>query len=461
VAALVLPLIFTRSPLFAMPLTEAVSTAVQSNPEIGEAVANREATEFELRQGRGLYLPKLDAEGSIGGEILNNSNTRSDDSVDDVWNPRQGSLVARQLLFDGFATDAEVERQAARVDAASFRVYERSEFIGLSVVKEYLDIVRLQRVVRLSVENEQYHRNLLSKITQGTQGGSVSVADRQQAQERLFAAKARITEAQEDLAAAKTRFIRLVGRDIGKTTSPKSPKALPASVDRAIRLARKSHPSILSARADVDAATALVKGASSAFYPKVRLEGRAFAGEDIDGNEGPDNGLSGNVIVSMNLYNGGIDRANVQEQIRRTDEARMVLHRITREVEEAVRLSWERKVFQDARVAELKRQLDAQNLVVGSYTDQYEIGERSLLDLLDSQNSRYFTEVAYVTSQAASQFANYRILASTGQLLKAMGVKKPPQSQSDARARVGIGSEPPAPLPPRYAPKYDVWGPID
>ncbi len=117
-----------------MPLTEAVSTAVQSNPEIGEAVANREATEFELRQGRGLYLPKLDAEGSIGGEILNNSNTRSDDSVDDVWNPRQGSLVARQLLFDGFATDAEVERQAARVDAASFRVYERSEFIGLSVV---------------------------------------------------------------------------------------------------------------------------------------------------------------------------------------------------------------------------------------------------------------------------------------------------------------------------------------
>src|SRR5690348_11454211 len=44
----------------AMSLREAVSIALISNPQIGQAIQNREAIEFELRQARGLYLPRVD-----------------------------------------------------------------------------------------------------------------------------------------------------------------------------------------------------------------------------------------------------------------------------------------------------------------------------------------------------------------------------------------------------------------
>ena len=96
----------------------------------------------------------------------------------------------------------------------------------------------------------------------------------------------------------------------------------------------------------------------------------------------------GNVVMSWNIYNGGIDTANRQEQIRRVDEERMKLHRITREVEESVRLSWHRRDEQRRRLAELRRQHNAILQLISSYSEQFKIGQRSLLDLLDTQNTR-------------------------------------------------------------------------
>ena len=368
-------------------------------------------------------------------------------------NRRDASLVVRQLLFDGFESQSEVERQAARVDGASFRVMERAEFIALAVVREYVDILRLRRIVSLLQKNEDYHQGLLGKISKGAQEGSISVADRQQARERLFAAKARTTEAREELANSETRFMRLVGRSIGKASMPNGvAHALPKSLDQAIGYARENHPSIKFAQADVDAAGALIRKADARFAPKLTLEGRARAGDNLDGEPGQDNDLQANVVMQWNLYNGGIDAANKQEQIRRTDEARMSLHRITREVEEGVRLSWDRRQLQARRLADLDRQLNTQNEVVRYYTEQFQIGQRSLLDLLDAQNSRVAAQIAVATGQSAVQFADYRVLASVNKLLRTLKVRPPSAGKDYAREQFSVPPTPAAETMPRYSP---------
>ncbi len=439
-------------------MLEAVRIAVHSNPEIGEAIANREAIEFELEQGRGRFRPRVDLEARFGAEQRWRESAENPinnpDGTAGVLNRREASLVVRQLLFDGYEFQSEVERQAARVDGASYRVMERTEFIGLAVVREYLDIMRLRRVAGLLDKNEAYHRSLLGRITRGANDGSISIADKQQANERYFAAKARSIEAREELANAETRFQRLVGRPVGKTSDPGSvARALPASLDKAIGLARTDHPSIRFARADLDAALALHRKAGAAFAPKLSLEGRARAGENLDGEPGQDNSLQGGVVMSWNLYNGGIDSANVQEQVRRADEARMALHRIAREVEEGVRLSWDRRRLQSRRLAELDRQLNTQNEVVRYYTEQFQIGQRSLLDLLDAQNSRIAAQIAVATGKSAVQFADYRLLASTNRLLRTLKVQQPAAAKSYAREQFSVPPTPPAETMPRYTPE--------
>lgn len=447
---------------YALSMLESVRIAVRSNPEIGEAIANREAIEFELRQGRGQFLPRIDLEGSLGGELRDSQTTHASNKKDHLFFRREGSLTVRQLLFDGFGTQAEIERQASRVDGASYRVFERSEFIALAVVREYLDIIRLRRVVRISNNNVAYHRRLLGQIGQGAAEGSLSIADRQQAQERLYASKARVAEAREELKSAETRFIRIVGRPVGKVSVPKRvSRTLPATMSHAVKKARSRHPSVNLAKADIDSAAALIKAADAKFYPQFSLEGRARAGKNLAGVSEHDKDLQGNVVMSWNIYNGGIDVANRQEQIRRVDEERMKLHRITREVEESVRLSWHRRDEQKRRLVELRRQHQSILRLINSYTEQFKIGQRSLLDLLDTQNTRVASQIAVETGDAAVKFAEYRILASTGTLLSTLGVKKPSGSKPYAREVHKVPEAPPADTLQRQEPIRDgTIGPI-
>lgn len=427
----------------AMGLKEAVALAVETNPEIGEAISNREGVEFELEQGRGLYRPKVDLEGSIGAQMRDDSSTRQSGDSDEVFVRKEASLVVRQLLFDGFGTEAEIEHQASRVDGASYRVRERSEFIALAVIREYLEIARLHRMIALSNENIKYHQKTLGEISQGAGGGTISVADRQQAQERVYAARARTEEFREDLKAAEATFIRLVGRPVGKLGKPLNTKSLiPKSLDAALGKARSKHPSIRFAKADIDASAALVKGADSKMYPKVSVEGRATAADDINAEKGFYGDLQANVVVNWNLYNGGIDKANKQEQIRHVDESYHRLHKIVREVEEGVRLSWDRHAQQTRRLRELLRELATIEQLRGSYLEQFKIGERSLLDLLDTQNTRYSVQLAVATSDTAVKFGHFRILASTGDLLQTLGIAPPLQARPYAREYEAVPETP-------------------
>ena len=414
-----------------MTLVEAIKIALEANPEIGQAIANREAIEFELRQARGLYLPSLDLEARAGPQRYDSP---SPGTADETMLRREGNLVLSQLLFDGFNRRGEVERQAARVDGASNRVYERSEFIALAIVREYLEIGRLFEVVSLNEQNVAYHRKVTGQLTQGAENGALSAADRQQAQERVFAAEARLTAARQDLNASRIHFNQLVGLPPGpEESAPTAARFVPESLDQAIGVARQNSPLVRIAQADLDAVYALKKQAAAGFYPKVGIEARARDGMDIEGIRGPLTDLRAELVVRWNLYRGGIDAANFQEQVRRMDEARFALDKAFRDIEEAVRLAWDTRVQEQIRNGQLKQQLGATDQLVNAYSEQFKVGERSLLDLLDTANTRINAQVEVVTSNYAVRFADYRVLAAGGMLLSSLQIPAPKQANAYAR----------------------------
>lgn len=435
----------SATPSYALTLKEAIATALHHNPEIGQAIENREAIEFELRQARGLYLPSVDFEASTGVRLLDNTSRRSLDLDDDTLSPSEAGVVVTQKLLDFGGRRAEVDRQASRVDGASFRVLERSQVIALAVVQDYLEYLLQAKIVADTNQNVQFHQSILSEIREGVEGGALTDADRQQAEERLLSARARHTEALGELEEAKIRFFKTVGIPLSDPTMPKSVAgSLPSSLETAIGLARENSPSIKAAMSDVDTAAADVRSAKSKYYPELFAEGRARTGYDVDGNEGTTNDLQARLVLKWNLYRGGIDKANEQEKIRRASEQRLVLHQVHREVEEIVRTSWERR-FRQADLAKVLRQQSVVNdQLVASYREQFKVGQRSLLDVLDAQNTRFNTKILADTSTFASLFAEYRILATTGELVGVIGLSAPEQSDAYARAEFNVPSAPEA-----------------
>ena len=444
----------------AMSLADATRIALESNPEIGQAAENREAIEFELRQAIGLYMPRVDLEASTGAQLLSNPSRRGAGIDDEPLYPNQVGITASYDLFDGGFRQSEANRQAARVDGASFRVLERSEFISLQIARLYFEIILQQRIIDLSRQNVAFHQTTLNDVATAVSNGRLTEADRQQAQERLSAARARVAEATEQLESAKIEFYKYVGLPFSDATMPgRVGKHLPDTLDVAIQAGRVNNPRVLLAGADIDAAAAVVEQSKSGLMPKLSLEAGANTGFDVGGTNGVTSEVQGRLVFRMNIFDGGIKSAEVQESIRRESEANLVLHQVHREVEEAVRISWDRMHRQGELAAAYGEQLQASASLVDAYEEQFGVGQRSLLDVLDAANTRYNVQVLYETSQFSVRFAEYRLMAASGLLLKFLGLGAPDQSRAYARELLDTPSYEDA--EPRVRKPIDLESPFD
>ena len=430
-------LVASSGAVSAMSLRDAVQVALESNPEIGQAEQNREAIEFELRQALGLYMPRLDLEATTGAQLLDSPSRRSLGTASDVLYPTQVGLVATFDLLDGGYRDSERARQAARVDGASFRVLERSEFIALQIARVYFQVVLQQQVLQLAQDNVGFHETMLGDVGTAISSGQLTEADRFQAIERLAAARAKVTEAAVELEAARIEFNKYVGlRPNQVTLPPRIGNQLPGSLEAAIEMGRVSNPRVMLADADIDAASAMVDQAKSGLGPKLQFEARAATGLDIGGSDGNTNDLSARLQLRWNLFDGGIKNAEVQENARRETEAMLVLDQTYREVEEAVRTSWLRMKTQAGLASTYKEQMDASADLISSYRDQFSVGKRSLLDVLDAQNTRFNVQVLYDTARYSVYFSEYRLMAASGVLLPYFKLAAP--AQADAYARTAF-----------------------
>ena len=440
-------LLLSATPAFGVELRDAVQSALTTNPEIRQAVSNRAATEEERVQGQGLYYPRVSVEGSAGVRSLRNPTRRSIGIADQTLWPIEGDLIVDQLVYDSGGREAEIRRQASRTDAAAARVEERSEFVALNVSRTYIDYLLQQRLVAIAQDNVTFHERLAADLREGVAKGSISIADQQQAEERLQAARTRVTQAREDLDTAAITFRTLTGIPVDSVSMPPDlSQCMPASLEEAEANARQNNPRVHEAIADLATAREEIKAARADLGPRFNIEGRARAGHDIDGFAGRTTDLQALGVLRWTLYNGGTKEANVREQQRRADEVHGRLFERTRAAEEDVRTAWSRLQNQTALSNELEAQSRITDDVLLSYREQFNIGRRSLLDVLDAQNTRYNVQAQTQTAQLAKLYAQYRVLAAENRLVECLGVQMPIAARADQMARYHVNPIPPGDL---------------
>jgi outer membrane protein, adhesin transport system len=301
--------------------------------------------------------------------------------------------------------------------------------------------------VAIADDNATFHDRLAGDLREGVAKGSISIADQQQAEERLQSARARVTEAREDLDTAAIQFQTLTGVPIDSVTMPPDlSQYLPASLQEAEGLARQYNPRVQESVADLSTAREVTKAAKSEMGPRFNLEGTARVGDDIDGYDGKTTDLLGRVVMRWLIFNGGTNVHNVREQQARADEAHARLFEMTRRAEEDSRSAWSRLTNQSRLVTELEVQGRVADDLLLSYREQFNVGRRSLLDVLDAQNTRYNVQASAETARLAKLYAQYRLLASVNRLIEALGVNMPTEAWSDERARYRVNPIPPEDL---------------
>ncbi len=416
----------------AASLNEAIDLAISTNPDIGVVASNREAVDEELKQARGLWLPQIDLALGIGKERTNDVATRADsnNSGDGLSLTREeASITLQQRLFDGFETDSTINREKARVESAANRVRENAEFLALDAIGAFVEVLRQRELVRLAETNLNVHLGILDSLKQRLAGGGGSRADVAQTEARSARARATLTQTLNDLRDGEAAYTRIIGQFPDQLDPPEFPMGvLPADLDEAVSLAGTNNPTTKIFEADVRSATAEVSIAEVPFYPAVSLEAES---EYNDGVEGIDTYEFNNQVMlrlRWNLFRGGIDRANRQEQLSRLSESKNRRLRSFLEAQQEMRQSWFALEASRQRVEDLADSVRFNVETRDAYRQQFEVAQRTLLDVLDAENELFVSSGQLVTAQSNELLASYRILAVAGMLLNTLDVKPPEQA---------------------------------
>ncbi|WP_339512717.1 TolC family outer membrane protein [Pseudomonas sp. RL_15y_Pfl2_60] len=414
----------------AMSLSEAIQSTLDNHPELHAGMNSRLSADEEVKIAKGGYQPSIDLLAGYGRENTDSPTTRAlGNHNDETLNYATSELRLRQMLFDGFNTPNEVARTEAVVNSRAYYVRGTAESLALRTVEVYLDVLKRREMVNLAKNNLQAHQRINDQIDLRSQQGVGSTADFDQSSARLALAENNLYTEQVNLADAEANFFSAVGRPADELESPATIRgSMPQDLLAARQTMMESNPYLKSAQADVNAAEKQYEVAKSPFYPRFDGELATTADNNIQGDEGHYNTWRAAVVMNYNLYNGMRDKARMQSSAHQVNQSMDIRNNALRMLNENLSLAW--NALQNARLQTPKAR-DYANYTASvreAYQQQFSLGQRTLLDLLDSENELFTANRRYTDVRYTEEFSMYRVIATMGDLLQQQQVIVPAEA---------------------------------
>ena len=414
-------------------LKEVVQLAIETNPQIGTVAKRKDAADAAVSAAKGAYFPKLDFLYGSGTERSQNSSTAPITPGFLRLHRHQEGMILNQMVFDGLGTPAEVDRRRAISDATAHRVYATAEDTALQAIDAYIDVLKNKEIVSYAKENLSAHQRTFDQVKLRSDKGVGRRADLEQIEARNALASANVSSAESSLRDAEIAYLKVVGRNPINLAAAPDPKNVPNTVDAAVKVGFANHPTLKSSQSDVEQATAQRELARSFWFPRVELEASYTNNRNLDGVAGPNRDRLLMLYVKWNLFRGGFDYHRLKETALQIDEATEISRNTNRQVENAVRLAYNAYATARDRIPSLARYVKSSDSTRAAYAQQFAIGQRTLLDLLDSENEYFTARSTETTGRYIQISAKYRVLNAMGQLLSTLEIKAPDQAALSER----------------------------
>lgn len=425
-------LLITVSPIsFADTLKDAIENTLNTHPEISAASNSRHSAERNVRAAQGGYLPSISLNAGIGKENLDTPSTRAQNSNNDILTRRETSINLSQRVFDGFETSNTVAQQKATVNSRAYKTLNTSEARALDAVQAYLDVLQRHEFLRLAEENLSTNQRIYDQIKLRSEQGVGRLADLEQAEARVAQARNNVLTEQTNLTDAESNYFSVVGKEpVGLQLPSNDLLNVPATLVDAKRVMVANSPILKSAESDIEATRKQYEAQKSGFYPKFNVELARTLDENVDGTRGKYNEWQAMLRMRYNLYEGGSTKATLESKAFQVKEAEDVRNNTLRQLNEELRLSWSAMNNARQQLPIAQEYAERSRRVRDAYQKQFSLGERTLLDVLDSENERFTAQRRMVEIRFLSLYSQYRLKARMGDLLNSLSIPAPTAGQS-------------------------------
>lgn len=398
--ALVAGGLFAISPVAAETLSDALAKAYRNSGLIEQNRAVLRAADEDVAGAVAALRPVLNY--SAGA-------TYADPTLGDNLSASVG-LSAEMLLYDFGRSALGVDAAKETVLATRAQLVDIENAVLFNAVNAYLNVRRAKAFVELRENNVRLLTQQLRATRDRFDVGEVTRTDVSLAEARLAAARSGLAAEQGGLALAEEQYRVAVGTYPGALAAPPRPPAIPATEEGARAIARKENPILRQVQHQVAASELNVEAAKRGLLP--RLSGTASFGLDDDGDDSSSLGIT----LRGPIYQGGALTSGVRRAQALRDQARAGLYTTGLQIDQEVGNAYANLAVAIASIDASGRQVEAASLALEGVREEFQLGARTTLDVLDQEQELLDAQTNLVSATVDRQIATYQVLDAMGRL---------------------------------------------
>lgn len=361
-----------------LELREAVAIAVNRHPSIISAASAIAQQEGAVDYAKAGYYPKITA-GVNSGRISTYGNSQV------------ATVSASQMIHDFGKVSGSVNQAEGQVFKQQALLLKQIDTIALQTAQTLLEVHRQQALLKIATEQVKAVQDVLEMVKLRADSGLTSQSDFIQATTREQSARANLQQVTSLLSQWRARLSTLVGPPL-----PASVADMPSDLEQMAHLESPMNfailPDVLAAEADRKSAYGQLENAKAQRYPTIAIE--ASANEAVSGtnpNNGIDRGSYNTMMLtgSMLLYEGGAVSSQIRSALAGIDRAESTINDARLSAEDTLLRAQEQAVGARTRLGILTQRMATMTETRALYKEQYTVGTRSALDLLNAEQETY------------------------------------------------------------------------
>jgi outer membrane protein len=418
--------------------------ALQNDPQLREAEANRLAALESKPQALAALLPQLSGSAMVSRE----RDTGSSNLVESVSVPG-GPAFLESFPFNGHTTTNDhkygvdlkqnlfrwenwvaLQRADAQVAQAEADYQAAQQDLMSRVAQRYFDVLAAQDDLDAQEGALASVNRQLEQAEKRYEVGLIAVTDVQEARASHDSSAAAVIAAKRSVASAQ-EFLREITGDLFDTLArPIEPFELtnpdPVSEDRWVDMALQQNLSLVSSRLAADIARDNVSSARGGHFPSLDLVASGYKvssdGTSINSDGTPygsstldQNQRTIGLQLTFPLYSGGIVSSQVRQAVYQHRAAKERVERVARQTEHDARDAYLGVLSEISRVKALRRAVESNATALNATEAGYEAGTRTAVDVLESRR-------LWIQAQTDYSRSRYDYMINVLKLQQAAGI---------------------------------------
>lgn len=415
------------SSVSALSFNETMEYSVKNSPDLAISLQKRDIAKAELSKAFADYFPQIVLKGDFSSQNFNQTDGAPPNDSNDYWHTDY-DIEVNQNIFDGLSRFNRVRQQKNELRSQQYVYQNGVEELALDLAKLSFEIQHALRVIDMAKDNFNKINQIKDLIAKRVKEGVSKDIELVQAQGRLSVAKTNILESVRNLRELKAQFTQLTGGLPADQLISPTLKALPFSSFDELWLHIQQHGHSLRPY------HALQK---SSLYSYHAQKGHFLPTVDIYGKYKYDKGLTNNpnttqrtrnlgIRAQWNIFEAGKQGFETYIHAQRYQQARLEVKKQQHAILAKAQMSWESyNVLSDA-MEFFKRHTQSSLKTTKSYYDQFIIGQKTLLDLLDAYNELLRAQKTEDYNQMLLEHNKLELSQLGGNLLKDLDLQVVP-----------------------------------